>query len=206
MSVKGYAENVVINCPFDDEYYELLYAAVFAVFDCGFVARCSMEEDDGASVRIEKIQSIIQQCKFGIHDISRTELCNSNSLPRFNMPLELGLFLGARRYGMGEQKKKNCLIVDSERYRFQKFISDLSGQDIKAHRCDPQKLIKAIRDWLAASSGAKTIPGAKLIYTRYKEFIAALPSLCEESGVEYDDLIYNDYTTFVSIWLRETAS
>jgi len=36
------------------------------------------------------------------HDISRTEL-NEHSLPRFNMPLELGLFLGASRFGQLEE-------------------------------------------------------------------------------------------------------
>ena len=49
------------------------------------------------------------------------------------MPLELGLFLGAKRFGRGEQKSKTCLILDVERYRYQKFISDISGQDIAAH-------------------------------------------------------------------------
>lgn len=33
---------------------------------------------------IEKIFKMISQCKFGIHDISLTELDPSNHLPRFN--------------------------------------------------------------------------------------------------------------------------
>jgi len=56
--------------------------------DCGCVARCALEAYDSGDVRIEKILDIIDQCKLGIHDISRTEL-NEHSLPRFNMPLEL---------------------------------------------------------------------------------------------------------------------
>jgi len=58
---------------------------VFAVHDCGYVARCALETDDSGDVRIEKILAIVDQCKFGIHDISRPEL-NAHSLPRFNMP------------------------------------------------------------------------------------------------------------------------
>lgn len=203
MAVKGYAENVFINCPFDTEYYELMYAAVFAVFDCGFVARCAMEEDDGGDVRIEKIHNIIRGCKYGIHDISRTDLCTENSLPRFNMPLELGIFLGAKRFGRDEQKRKCCLILDVERFRFQKYISDLAGQDIKAHGNDCQKLIAAIRSWLRTASGRKNIPGGRAIWARYKNFMIDLPLLCKESHIDDDELTFNDYTTFVSTWLSE---
>lgn len=205
-AVKGYAENVFINCPFDDEYYELLYATVFTVFDCGYVAHCALEEDDGGDVRIEKINRIIGKCKFGIHDISRTELCDENSLPRFNMPLELGLFLGAKKFGNSVQKKKSCLIFDSEKYRFQKFISDLAGQDVKAHNTDIETLVKAIRSWLRTSNGSTSMPGGGVIYNRYLRFMSELPDICSESNVEYEELVYNDFTTFVSIWLQENAS
>lgn len=42
------------------------------------------------------------------------------------MPLELGLFLGAKRYGTGKQRTKLCLILDRERYRYQKYCSDIA--------------------------------------------------------------------------------
>ncbi len=50
------------------------------------------------------------------------------SLPRFNMPLELGIFLGAKRFGSQKQKQKNGLILDREKYRYQSFCSDIAGQ------------------------------------------------------------------------------
>ena len=52
------------------------------------------ELDDGGQTRIDKIFALIEQCRYGIHDLSPTELDAVNNLPRFNMPLELGLFLG----------------------------------------------------------------------------------------------------------------
>lgn len=58
-----------------------------------------MELDDGGQTRIDKLYGLIGECRYGIHDLSRTELDDVNQLPRFNMPLELGLFLGAKRYG-----------------------------------------------------------------------------------------------------------
>jgi hypothetical protein len=56
-----------------------------------------------------------------------------SKLPRFNMPLELGVFLGASELGDKKQKKKRCLILDKKKYRYQKFISDLAGHDIESH-------------------------------------------------------------------------
>lgn len=94
-----YHAGVFINCPFDARYRKLFLATVFAVFDCGFLPRCALEIEDGGEERIRKIKRIIRECRYGIHDISRVELDSKSRLPRFNMPLELGLFLGARNTG-----------------------------------------------------------------------------------------------------------
>lgn len=54
---------------------------------------------DSAGTRIGKIETLIEECPFGIHDISRPEFDAVNSLPRFNMLLEVGLFLDPMRSG-----------------------------------------------------------------------------------------------------------
>jgi hypothetical protein len=46
------------------------------------------------------------------------------------MPLELGLFLGARHWERGKIKKI-ALILDLEPHRYQIFCSDIAGQDIQ---------------------------------------------------------------------------
>jgi hypothetical protein len=101
--------------PFDDEYRRLFYALVFTIHECGFRARCALEAEDSGEERIRKIKRIIRECRYGIHDISRVELDALNQMPRFNMPLELGLFLGAQEYGSGEQARKRSLVLDTER-------------------------------------------------------------------------------------------
>jgi len=106
MHKSDYNDSVFINCPFDPEYKPMLDAVVFAVFDCGFIARCTMEEENASQIRIEKIYNIIFDCRYGVHDISRTELDPISGLPRFNMALELGIFLGAKRFGQGEHQKR----------------------------------------------------------------------------------------------------
>jgi hypothetical protein len=198
----AYNNNVFLNCPFDDEFRPIRNALIFAVFDCGFIPRCALEIDDSGDVRFDKIQKLIAESKFGIHDISRTEKDENTKLPRFNMPLDLGIFIGAKRYGSSRQKQKNCLILDSEQYRYQAFISDIAGHDIRAHENDPDKAISHVRNWLNSASGRKTIPGGKQIQKRFEKFNSELPDMCAEIPIELDELTYNDYSNFVSEWLR----
>ena len=161
-----------------------------------------MEIDDSAQIRIDRIFKIINECKFSIHDVSRTELDPNTSLPRFNMPLELGMFLGARRFGGSHHKDKSCLILDREPYRYQSFISDISGQDIKPHNNDPERVVRVVRDWLNSASGRKTIPGGRRIWGRYLEYRANLPVMCDEAGLTVDEMTFNDKANFASEWLR----
>ena len=202
MNTRRYAGNVFINCPFDKEYLILRDALLFAIFDCGFIPRCALEEDDSGDVRFNKIQKIIAECRFGVHDISRTELDDQTQTPRFNMPLELGVFLGAKHFGNKQQKGKVCLVLDREQYRYQAFISDIAGHDIRSHDNNPEKVITHIRNWLNTASGRKTIPGGRAIINRWRQFEADLPAMCEKSFIEVDELTYNDRTNFISEWLR----
>ncbi len=197
-----YDQNVFINCPFDDPYLRLFRGLVFAVFACGLRPRCAQEVYDAGEVRIEKIARIIQECRWGIHDISRTEL-NRNCLPRFNMPLELGLYLGARWFGSGAQRRKSCLVLDRQPYRFQEFISDIAGQDIAAHDGDVRQAIRAIRDWLATGrAGMVHPPGATAIADNFERFMTDLPEICAETERRPEELTFVEFADATSAWLR----
>ncbi len=221
-----YYRNVFINCPFDPEFRPLFLAIVFTVADCGFVPRCALEADDSGDVRIQKIMNIIEQCCYGIHDISRTETTlfteangSSEALPRFNMPLELGMFIGAHRFGGTAQKRKKYVIFDTGRFRYRKFISDLAGQDIKAHSWSQtaseakkelaiKSTIVGVRDWLNTKredllAAGKRLTGGKLIAIRYKDFREVLPELAE-GGYEQDeaDLTFYDLIGLIQSWLQ----
>lgn len=158
--------------------------------------------DDGAETRIDKLYRIIEESRYGLHDLSRTELDIGNGLPRFNMPLELGLFLGAKRYGDAPQKKKRCLILDVEQYRFQEFISDLAGMDITAHNGDARSLVGVVRNWLLTVSKRRTIPSPELIFDSYDRFIVALPEIAQGAGVQVNQLLYADYERLVLAWVK----
>ena len=196
------SKDVFINCPFDDGYRPIFNALVFAIYDLGFVARCAREADDSGEVRIAKIERIIEECKFGIHDISEVKLDKVNRLPRFNMPLELGMFMGCKRFGGKAQTRKICLILDIEQYRYQKFISDIAGQDIRAHEGKIGGAIRAVRNWLATASKRQALPGAKTVSGHYKRFSRDLPRLCQEAELDTDDLTFSDLSDLIVGWLR----
>ncbi len=198
----GYNDQVFINCPFTTDYQPLFRGIVFAVQDCGFVPRCALETSDSAETRLDKIFRLIGDCRYAIHDISMTELDPKSGCPRFNMPLELGIFLGARRFGSGKQKRKACLILDRERYRFQKFCSDIGGQDPQAHDGDPEIAIRRVRDWLRGERPTARFPGGQRMAARCVEFIRALPVICDALRLEPEDLSFNDFTTAVEEWIK----
>jgi hypothetical protein len=181
----------------------LFRAIVFAVLRSGFRARCALETDDGAEVRLNKIQAIVEACRFGIHDLSRTESDGDPPLPRFNMPMELGLFLGARRYGDDLQRKKRALILDTHQYRYQRFISDIAGQDIKAHSGDPLAAIECVVTWLRSQSRSTTIPGGKAVVREFQEFEAELPAILEAHQLTAGEMTFGDYVTIVVAWVTD---
>jgi len=201
----AYLNDVFINCPFDDAYAATFEALIFAVYACGFRPRSALELDDASQTRIDKLYGIIEQCRYGLHDLSRTEPDEENGLPRFNMPLELGIFLGAKRFGSDTQKQKRCLVLDIEPYRYQKFISDLAGIDIRAHGGDPRQAVTCTRDWLANVSRRK-LPSARFLLAKYDRFVVEQPAMAHGLGFHAGQMPYVDFENLLTSWLLTPSS
>lgn len=195
-----YEKNVFINCPFDDDYDLLFNAILFTVHKCGFVLRCSKEFEDSSGIRIKNIIQLIRDSKYSIHDLSRVTLDGSSNLPRFNMPLELGICIGAIEFGNSKQKNKEYLIIESEKFRFKQFISDLSGQDIKNHNNNVEHAIKVVRNWLTKKTNSK-IPSASFFVDEYNKFNRDLPELCHANNWNPSELTFDEYSSFVTSWI-----
>lgn len=198
---------VFVNCAFDHRFQPMFRAIVFAIHDCGAVARCALEIDDSAENRFGKIIRIIGECRYSVHDLSRTQLDAATRLPRFNMPFELGLFLGARHFGGPDHRRKSALILDAKRYRYQKFLSDIAGHDIRAHANKTAQLIGCVRDWL---SSAQDVPGTPpragiYIFQRYRVFTKALPTICRRLALDPARLTFGDFSWAVAQWLQQNA-
>lgn len=166
---KASNRDVFINCPFDSGYLDVFRAIVFAVRACDFQPRCAKDEQDGAKVRVATILDLIEACDWGIHDLSAVGLDEVTQTPRFNMPLELGMAIGAIRFGGPRQRIKRLLILERDAHRYDASISDISGQDIAAHRGKPDQAIKAVRNWLSdnTDSSAAPLPGGQALANDY---------------------------------------
>lgn len=193
--------DVFINCPFSDDYQEHFRAIVFTVVRSGFTPRCARERDDGGEVRYEKICRIIRECAFGIHDISKTELDPESGLPRFNMPFELGLFLGATKFGGARFRRKQTLILDREPFRYQAFLSDVAGQDIHPHRGDIASLIEIVATWLRDHARDPLVPGGSAIADEYARFSGRVPAISATQALAPEELTFRDYWSMAAEWI-----
>jgi hypothetical protein len=203
MRHSAYARNVFINCPFDRRYTPLFEAIVFTVHYVGFLPKCARERMDSSQIRLHKIVELIAASRYAIHDLSRTTLDESNSLPRFNMPLELGIDLGCKAFSP-DHRDKSLLIFDAEPYRFQKYVSDIGGQDVEQHANDPKAAITSVRNWLRSESDV-TLPSGAVIFSDYEEFRADLPDLCASVKLDNSALTFTDFSYTVARWLNPAA-
>ena len=122
------------------------------------------------------------------------------------MPFELGLDIGCRKFGRRHFGQKRILILDSKRYRYQAFISDISGQDIHQHNNIPDNLIRLVRDWLRVNSGRSSLPGQRDIVRSFRGFTRSLPENCRQNGLDRKDLLFVDYVWLARIWIETDAA
>jgi len=193
-----YEKSVFINCPFDEAYKPIFNAIVFTVHRCGFILRCSKEFGESSTIRIQNIIGLIDESKYAIHDLSRVS--THDELPRFNMPLELGICIGALAFGSQRNKAKKYLITASEKYEYQKYISDLAGQDIQAHSDKFEDAIKVVRNWLSTLT-SETVPSPSIIIDEYNRFISKLPEMCKIPEWVEAELTFHEYLSLLINWL-----
>lgn len=208
-SKSGNANQVFVNAPFDDAYLPLLHALLFTIHACGFVARTALEDVGGAEQRLHKIARIIEAARYSIHDLSRVALDAGSGLPRFNMPFELGLAVGAVRFGGGEGR--DFLVMCGAAHQDKAALSDMAGQDAKAHDNKPRKLIDCVRNFLVAKKGwGSGAVGGEEIWKRFKSFKAKLPAMAAKAGLDTTELdtfeYLNEWLYLVTRWLPDSMS
>jgi hypothetical protein len=194
---------VFVNCPFDDSFKPLFDSISFAIAACGFQIRSALEVADSGELRLEKIYRLIEECDFSIHDLSRIELDAVSGLPRFNMPIELGIALGFKRFSR-RRIRPRILVLDSERYRYQTFASDLAGLDISAHSNQPKKAIALVRNFLAHD--ADKLPSPSAIEAYYLAFEDVLPTMATAMNQRLEELTFVDRLRHSEYFLDQIVS
>jgi hypothetical protein len=167
----GFQENVFVNCPFDNQYYALLRPILFSIYYVGLTPRIAFERLDSAENRLQKIMELIENSKYSIHDLSRLKADEAGEFYRLNMPFELGLDIGCKRFKEGRWADKRCLVLESERFRYRAALSDLSGSDIESHGDDPEEAVTVVRNWLNHEAGLRS-PGPARVWGAFTDFMA----------------------------------
>ncbi len=193
--------NVFINCPFDKDYTILLRTLTFTLQYLTFTSFVS-QTISSSTLRVNQIPDYIKNCKYSIHDLSRSRPMKRGDLPRFNMPYELGLDLGACEYGGKTLKTKITLILETSRFHYQQVLSDISGQDIENHNDDPQTLVTKVRNWVSKNSSGFII-GQRQIWIALNQFNALLITDLSStySKKDINEMPIGDYIKFANDWI-----
>ncbi len=185
--------NVFINCPFDVAYRPLFEGILFTIAASGYKARCALEEENGADIRLDKLCRIIGECQLSIHDLSRVHV-ELGEFPRFNMPFELGLMMGAKRFGSKKYKSISALIMVHEAYKMPAYLSDLAGNDPRAHGNDVSEVVRITRGYLSQGPTGAPLPGPSLFMERFEEFQDKIPKFAAELKHKPEEI--NPFTSF----------
>jgi hypothetical protein len=135
--------------------------------------------------RLERIVRLIEESDVSIHDLSRIEL--SSGIPRFNMPLELGLALYRSHATRGGHK---VFVFEKKRYRMQQSTSDIGGIDPLIHNGTPDGVMVGLRNIFYQSDGT-TVPEMLASYRTVKR---KLPALRRNAGSQslFEASVFND--------------
>lgn len=172
----GQSTNVFINCPFDEQFKPCFEALLFVITSSGYRVRCALEDSNTGDIRLDKLCRLIRESGQSVHDLSRVDL-SAAGLPRFNMPFELGLYLGASRFGSKAHRAKSTLIMVSTPYRLPVYLSDLGGNDPRAHGDLPEEIIRIVRSYLHTKPDGSHLPGKAKVLSELNRFKASLPAL-----------------------------
>jgi hypothetical protein len=198
----SFEKNVFINCPFDEKYKLLLKPILFTIIRCGLNPKISETEDSGES-RLRRIEKLIEGSKYSIHDLSRMRAASKGELSRFNMPFELGLDFGCKRFMGGVHAEKKSLILDEGRYRYQRALSDISGNDIAFHDANPENAVREVRNWFKKISPAQKLDSANKIWLDFNEFNTYFVIIIKQNQLNKEDIIkmpWSEYISYILEW------
>ena len=129
-------------------------------------------------------------------------------MPRFNMPMELGIHLGARLFGEGRHRRKRALILEAQAHRYDAALSDISGQDIEVHGNDPDQAIRCVRNWLSdhRPRGALPLPGVAAMQADHSLFQEEVGALLAARRLDtLDQLTHSDFMFAIRDWIELRA-
>ena len=160
-----------LNIPYDQQFEKLYLSYIVGLTALGFVPRATLGVPKDAR-RLERIFSLIQTCRYSVHDLSRIQLDRkAPRAPRFNMPFELGLAVGWTNLNPRSHSWVGC---DSVPHRPLKSLSDLNGTDFHIHGGTVKGVLGALCNAFVSRGERRTVPRMFRAYLRLREASAAL--------------------------------
>jgi hypothetical protein len=165
-------ESGFVNIPYDSGFEDLYLAYIVGLTQLGLKPSLTLAVPNQG--RLDTIIDLIEKSAYSIHDLSRIEL--SKRVPRFNMPLELGLALYRAYVTKGRHRVH---IFESKAFRAQRSTSDVNGIDPRIHGGWPTNLMARLRDIFRQPGDSTTVPEMLASYRRIKK---RLPELRMNAG------------------------
>jgi hypothetical protein len=163
--------SVFLNIPYDSKFEDLYLAYVVGLTQLGLKINLTLAAPNQG--RLDRIFRLIERSAVSIHDPSRIEL--SSGIPRFNMPLELGLALYHSRTTRGRHK---VFVFESKPWRMQRSTSDISGIDPQIHSKRPKGVMAGLRNIFYQADGT-TVPE---MLSSYRAVKRRMPELRRNAG------------------------
>jgi hypothetical protein len=165
-------ESVFLNIPYDLGFEDLYLAYIVGLTQLGLRVNATVAVPNQG--RLETIFGLIEESNFSIHDLSRIEL--SRGIPRFNMPVELGLALYRSHVTRG---KHQVYVFESKPYRAQRSTSDINGIDPQIHNGTAKGIMAGLRNIFRQPGDVTTVPE---MLTSYRAVRRKLPELRLNAG------------------------
>jgi hypothetical protein len=151
---------VFLNIPYDPKFKNLYLAYIVGVSALGLVPFATLGIPGDR--RLDRIFSLMQSCRYSIHDLSRVEIdAGPPRTPRFNMPLELGLAIAWQRLG---SPSHSWFIFETQLRRAEKSCSDINGTDVYIHDAEVRGVFRQLRNALVRPNNQPTVPQMIAIY------------------------------------------
>jgi hypothetical protein len=186
MASRKRIESVFLNIPYDKEFEDLYVAYIVGLTQLGLRVNAALAVPNQG--RLETIIGLIGESDYSIHDLSRIEI--SKGIPRFNMPVELGLAL----YRSYATKGRHWVYVfESKPYRAQRSTSDINGIDPQIHHGTAKGVMAGLRNILRQPGDVTTVPE---MLASYRAVRRKLPELRLNAGGKslFEASVFHDLT------------
>jgi hypothetical protein len=167
-----------LNVPYDSAFVDLYFAYIAGITAFGLMPRTTLDVPGGLR-RLDRIQRLIQGCRYSFHDLSRVEIDPRRPVtPRFNMPFELGLAVMWADIG---GVNHTWFLFESKARRLEKSLSDLKGSDVYCHGGKPTKLFGELCNALVRVRRQPTVQQIDKVYRGLRK---RLPDIMKGAGAK----------------------